>query len=170
MNIVDIVLAVIIVTGAYGGYRDGFLISIFSFVAIILGVLGGFKLMGLAMVFLGQNYKVDESVLPYLSFALVFVIIVVCVGLLGRILKSAIQKTLLGAADQVAGALFGVARVAFMLSVIIWIADSLKLKLPKDAVADSWLLPALANFGVRVTEWIGAVLPFLGDAMSASTG
>ena len=170
MNIVDIVIVLIILAGAYGGYKDGFLLSLLSFVAIILGVMGGFKLMGLAMVYLGQNYQVDSAVLPYVAFALVFIIIVVCVGLLGRIIKSAIQKSLLGTADQVVGALFGVAKVAFMLSIIVWIVDSLKLNLPKDLITNSWLLPAIASFGTKVTQWIGVVLPFLGDALLGSSG
>lgn len=170
MSIVDIVLALIILAGAFGGYKDGFLMSLISFVAIILGVLGGFKLMGLAMVFLGQNYQVDSSVLPYVAFGVVFIIIVICVGLLGRIIKSVIQKSLLGTADQVVGALFGVAKVAFMLSIIVWIIDSLKLNLPEELIANSWLLPAIASFGTKVTQWIGVFLPFLGDALSASAG
>ena len=165
MSIVDIVLALLILAGAFGGYKDGFLLSLFSFVAIILGVLGGFKLMGEAMVLLGQNYKVDASVLPYVAFALVFIIIVVCVGILGRIIKSAIQKSLLGVADQIAGALFGIAKTAFMLSVVIWIIDSLHIEFPQEWVADSWLLPFVAKFGVRMTEWISVLLPFLGDAL-----
>ena len=168
MSIVDIALAVMILAGAYGGYKDGFLLSLFSFVAIILGVLGAFKLMGEAMILLGQNYKVDASVLPYLAFALVFVIIVVCVGLMGRIIKAAIQKSLFGIADQVTGALFGIAKAAFMLSVVIWIIDSLNVKLPDELIANSWLLPAVAGFGKKMTEWIAVLLPFLGDAMSAS--
>ena len=167
MNIVDIVLAMTILAGAYGGYKDGFLLSLFSFVAIILAVLGAFKLMGQAMILIGQNYKVDASIAPYLAFAFVFVIIVVCVGLLGRIIKSAIQKSLLGVADQIAGAVFGVAKTTFMLSVIIWIIDSLNVKLP-ESIADSWLLPVIANFGKEVTRWVGVILPFLGDALSAS--
>jgi membrane protein required for colicin V production len=170
LSIVDIVIVLIILAGAYGGYKDGFLLSLLSFVAIILGVMGGFKLMGLAMVYLGQNYQVDSSVLPYVAFGLVFIIIVVCVGLLGRIIKSAIQKSLLGTADQVVGALFGVAKVVFMLSIIVWIVDSLKLNLPKELIANSWLLPAIASFGTKVTQWIGMVLPFLGDALSAPSG
>ncbi len=166
MSIVDIVLAVLILAGAYGGYKDGFLLSLFSFVAIILGVLGAFSLMGQAMIFLGQNYKIDSSVLPYLAFALVFVIIVVCVGLMGRIIKAAVQKSLLGVADQAVGALLGIAKTAFMLSAIIWIVDSLNVELPAEAVANSWLMPAIGLFGKKMTEWIAVVLPFLGDALS----
>jgi membrane protein required for colicin V production len=159
--IVDIALILLILGGAYGGYKDGFLVSLFSFVAIILGVLGGFKLMGSAMILLGQNYKVSQSILPYMAFALVFVIIAVCVGLLGRIIKAAIQKSLLGPVDQVAGALFGIVKVAFMLSIILWITDSLKLNLPKELTVGSQLYPVIADFAVEVTQWVSSVLPFL---------
>ena len=161
MSIVDIVLALIILSGAYGGYKDGFLVSLFSLTAIIVGVLGGFKLMGSAMILLGRNYKIEESILPYVAFGLVFIIIAVCVGLLGRIIKASIQKSTLGTFDQIAGALFGIAKVAFMLSIILWITDSLNLRLPTGLTANSWLQPAIANFAVKVTQWIGSILPFL---------
>jgi membrane protein required for colicin V production len=168
LSIVDIVLTLIILAGAYGGYKDGLLISLFSFIAIILGVLGGFKLMGSAMILLGQNYKVDESILPYAAFGLVFIVIVICVGLLGRLIKAAIQKSLLGPVDQIAGALFGIAKVAFMLSIILWITDSLKLRLPEELTANSWLQPAIANFAVEVTQLIGGFLPFLDDTIAGT--
>ncbi len=170
MSTIDIVLALLILAGAYGGYKDGFVVSLFSFLAILLGVLGGFKLMGLAMVFLGKNYNVDSSILPYVAFALVFVIIIIVVNLVGRIIKVAIQRSLLGVADQLAGAIFGVAKAAFMLSVVIWIIDSLKINLPEEAIANSWLLPAIADFGINMTQLIAVVLPFLSDTLTASAG
>lgn len=165
MSIVDIAIALIILAGAYIGYKDGFLVSLFSFVAIVLGVLGGFKLLGSAMILLGRNYDVEGPGLPYLAFGLVFIVISAGIGVLGRITKAAIQKSILGPADQIAGALFGIAKIAFMLSIMLWITDSLKLKLPEPLTANSWLQPAVANFAVSVTQWISAVLPFLKDAL-----
>jgi membrane protein required for colicin V production len=161
LSIVDIVLSVTILAGAIGGYKDGLLVSLFSFIAIILGVIGGFKLMGGAMVMLSNYYRVNESVLPYVAFGLVFLVITIGVGLLGRIIKASIQKTLFGPLDQFAGALFGMAKMAFMLSIVLWIIDSLKLKLPQELTADSWLQPEIASFAVKVTRAIGSFIPFL---------
>lgn len=163
MSFIDIILGLIILSGAYGGYKDGFIVSLFSLVAIILGMLGGFKLMGNAMVFLAGKYNIDEKVLPYIAFGVVFIIIVIGVNLLGRLLKTSIEKSFLGPLDQGAGALLGLVRATFMLSIILWITDSLKVKLPDEWTANSWLHPIAANFAPKVTTWIAGFLPIFRD-------
>ena len=128
MSIVDIVLGVIILMGVYSGYKDGFIVSLFSLVSILLGILFGFKLMGNFMIFLAGRYHIDEKVLPFIAFGVVFLIIVIAVNLVGRIIKAAIGKSFLGKLDQVAGALLGLLKVTFMLSIILWIARGFGLK------------------------------------------
>lgn len=159
MSRIDIVLAFIILIGAYGGYKDGFIVSLFSLFAVVLGVLGGFKLMGWAMVLLSRNYNVDEKVLPYLAFGLVFIIILICVSLVGKIIKASINKSILGAFDQGIGALLGLIKMTFMLSIMLWIADSLKFEFPKHWTADSLLLPVTTDFAQKIANWIGSFLP-----------
>jgi len=43
---IDIILVIIILFGAVGGYREGFVMTVVSLVAVILGILGGFLLLG----------------------------------------------------------------------------------------------------------------------------
>src|SRR5688572_26074438 len=99
--------------GAFTGYKEGFLVGLFSFLALVLGVLGGFKLMGWAMLFLASHFNVDEKVLPYFAFAAVFIVIVIAVRLLGSTLKASLDKTFLGRLDQFAGAILGLFKTAF---------------------------------------------------------
>ena len=163
MSIVDIILGAIILVGAFGGYKDGFIVSLFSLVGIILGMLGGFKLMGNAMVLLAGKYNFDEKVLPYIAFGVVFIVIVISVNLLGKLLKASVEKSFLGPLDQGVGALLGLVRATFILSIILWITDSLKVKFPEDWTENSWLQPMTANFAPKITTWIGRFLPFFRD-------
>ncbi|MBL0741797.1 CvpA family protein [Chryseolinea lacunae] len=163
MSIIDIVLIVFILIGAVGGYKEGFLIEMFSLVGIVLGVLGGFKLMGWAMVMLANRFNIDEKVLPYIAFGVVFVAIVVAVSLLARMLKASVNKTLLGSADQVAGAVLGMLKTTFMLSILLWIVDSLDIKFPSRYTEHSWVYPMVARVAPKVTQWIGAILPVFKD-------
>lgn len=160
MSKVDIILAVIFLIGAYSGYKDGFLMSLFSILAIILGVLGGFKLMGIAMIYLQDHFHADKSTLPYISFFVVFIIIVVVVILIGRILKSALDKTLLGTMDKSLGACLGIFKMAFLISIIIWIADSLKLSPPEAWTSESWIYPLTAKMAPSISAWVGSFIPF----------
>ncbi len=161
MSPVDIVLVIIIIVGGFVGYKDGFIVSLFSLVAIVLGVLGGFKLMGAIMVMMGRNYKVDESLLPYMAFGIAFVVITIVVGLLGKIVKAAAQIPWLGPLDPALGSLFGLARATFMVSILLWIIDSLRVKLPDHWKEDSWLQPIISDFALKITNWLSAYLPFL---------
>ncbi|MBT1700049.1 CvpA family protein [Fulvivirgaceae bacterium PWU4] len=163
MSGIDIVICVILLIGAYTGFKEGFLMELFSFLAILLGVLGGFKLMGWAMLMLGDKFNVDQKVLPYVAFAVVFIAIVIAVRLLGNLIKVSIDKTFLGRVDQVAGAILGFFKTAFLLSVILWIVDSLKVDLPLRWTADSWILPKVAGFAPVITGWIGEFFPVFKD-------
>ena len=163
MSTADIFIAVFIVIGAVAGYREGFLIELISFIAIVLGVLAGFKLMGAGMVLLQEKFNADKSTLPYISFLVIFVIVVVGVNLLGKIVKRSIDNTFLGKADQAMGAALGAFKTLFMLSIALWIADSLKWT-PKEAwTENSWLYPFTATIAPRTAEWIGGFLPVFKD-------
>lgn len=165
MKLIDIILVVFILAGAIQGYRSGFLVELFSLLGVFLGIVGGFKLMGIAMVMLESKFNIDEKVLPYIAFAVVFVVIVVVVGLLGQMIKAAVSKTLLGPADQIAGSVLGLIRAAFMASVIIWIADALHIKALDQWTEGSEVYPVLASFAPKITNWVGDMVPFFRDVL-----
>jgi membrane protein required for colicin V production len=160
---IDIALGIIILIGAYSGFKEGFLMELFSFLAVLLGVLGGFKLMGWAMILLADRFNVDQKVLPYVAFAVVFIAIVIAVRLLGNLIKVSIDKSFLGRIDQVAGAILGFFKTAFLLSVLLWILDSLRIDLPHRWTADSWVYPKVAGFAPVITGWISEFFPVFKD-------
>jgi membrane protein required for colicin V production len=165
LSVVDIILTILILAGAYSGYKDGTLTSLFSLVAVVMGLLLGFKLMGRTMVFMSNKYNVDEKILPYIAFGVVFVVIVIIVNVLGRFVKMSIDKPILGMADKTIGAGLGAVQATFMISIMIWIADSLRIKLPEAWVANAWLQPEAANFAPGVANWIGEFLPIFKDVL-----
>lgn len=165
MKLIDIILLAIILGGAFQGFRSGFVVELFSLLGVFLGVLGGFKLMGNAMVMLNSRFNIDEKVLPYVAFAVVFVVIVIVVGLLGRMIKASVSQTFLGSADQITGAVLGVIRAAFMLSVMIWIADALHFKALERWAEGSTVYPMFAGFAPKVTDWAGDLVPFFRDVL-----
>lgn len=165
MSGIDIILGVIILLGAYGGYKNGLVLEVFSLLGIVLGVLGGFKLMGTAMVLLHNKFNVDQKVLPFIAFAVVFIIIVVVVNLLGKLIHVSLGKSVLGVLDFVAGSIFGLIKTTFMLSVVLWIVNSLKFELPNNWIADATLYPLVAGFAPLLTDWIGALIPSLKDVL-----
>lgn len=133
--------------------------ELISLVAVMLGVFCGFKLMGEGMILLEEKFNVDKSTLPYLSFIFIFIIVVVLVRLLGKLVKSSIDKSFLGSLDQGMGAGLGAFRALFVLSILIWIADSLRLSPKTTWTEDSWLYPFTARLAPSVADWLGQYIP-----------
>ncbi len=163
MSYIDIALIVLLIFGAYNGYKEGFLMGLFSVLAVLLGILGGFKLMGNAMVLLDQQFNIDETVLPYIAFAVVFILVVVVVNLIGKSIRASLDEDFLGKADQSAGALLGIFKTAFMLSVGLWIIQSLKVNLPDKWTENAWLYPKLSVLAPSVAQWVSEYLPLFDD-------
>ena len=163
MSGIDIVLGLLILIGAYHGYKAGFLLELFSLIAIVLGVLAGFKFMGWAMIVLGEKVDINKNVLPYVAFAAVFVAVVIVVNLLGRLVKASVNKSFLGPVDEVGGALVGLVRTTFVFSIALWIVDSLKLAFISEWTEDSWLYPMVAGVAPKFTDWISGFFPFFKD-------
>lgn len=163
MSAIDIALVVLIIIGAIAGYREGFLMELFSFCAIVLGVIGAFKLLGWAILLINDNFDVDKKALPYIAFAVVFVVIVIVVRLIGNMIKLSIDKSFLGRVDQIAGAGLGLLKMAFILSVLFWLANSFHYDLPTRYTDGSWLMPRVAGFAPQVGSWLSEIFPVFED-------
>jgi len=112
------------------------------------------------MIYLQNHFHADKATLPYIAFVVVFILIVIVVTLIGRMFKHSIDKSFLGSMDKAMGASLGIFKTAFMLSILIWIADSLKFSLPEDWTEGAWLYPFTAGIAPKVSVWIGGFVPF----------
>lgn len=160
MSKIDIALVVIILIGAYQGYKDGFLMGLFSLLALVLGVFVAFKLMGAGMHILQEEFNADETVLPYLAFIIIFVLVVILVTWLGRRIRGSIDKTFLGRVDEIMGAVLGAVKTMFIASVLLWIADSLKYSPKAEWTEGSWLYPFTAHLAPELGGWLAQFIPF----------
>ena len=93
------------------------------------------------------------------TFIIIFIIIVILVRLLGKLVKNSIDKSFLGTLDQSMGGLLGVFKTLFMLSIVIWIMDSLRVAPKAEWTEDSWLYPFTAHLAPRTADWIGGFIP-----------
>ncbi len=160
MSKADIGIAIILAIGAFLGFKRGFLMELVFLLAIVLGIFVGFKLMGWGVTYLAEHFHADTAVLPYLSFILIFIIVMVLVLFLGKRFKNSLDKTFLGRIDAVAGAGLGVIKYAFSLSVAIWLIESIHISLPSTWTEQSTLYPLVAKVAPAVSSFFGDFLPF----------
>lgn len=160
MSKVDIAILIFVAFGAWGGYKEGFLMEVISLFGIVLGIFLGFKMMGEGMMLLDEKFNIDKNTLPYISFIVIFLVVVLLVRLLGSLVKNSVDKSFLGSVDQALGAGLGMVRTLFMISVMLWILDSLKLTPRDEWVEGSWLYPFTAHLAPTVADWAGQFIPF----------
>jgi membrane protein required for colicin V production len=157
---IDIVILLLLALGAYLGYKRGFLMTLFFLLALVLGIFLAFKLMGEGMILLHTHFNADQSFLPYLAFIIIFILVIILVVFVGRRIKNSVDQTFLGKVDALAGAALGAIKYAFCLSVVIWLAESLKIQLPENWVAGSTLYPITAKVAERTSGFLGQFIPF----------
>jgi uncharacterized membrane protein required for colicin V production len=78
----------------------------------------------------------------------------------GRQIKNSLDNTFLGKVDAAAGALLGVVKYVFCLSVIFWLSDSLRLTLPEDWVKGSYLYPVTVKAAQKMSAYLSQFIPF----------
>lgn len=163
MSTLDLVLLIPLIIGAYSGFKEGFLHELFSIIAFIIGLLAAFKLFHWGVDLLRDNFDLEGAWLPLISFAGIFILVVVLTRVLGKVLTKIVHATPLGAVDKLAGALLSVLKWGLGISVILWVLDTFGFQLPQDWVEGSLLYPYLRPVSEMLMEWIGIILPFAND-------
>lgn len=163
MSTLDIILLIPLIYGAYRGFRKGFLLEVIAILAFIFAIIGGFKLLHLGMDFLNEYFNISGALLPYVAFILIFILIILLINLLGKLLKKVLDLTLLGAVDNMAGAILSVIKWAFGLSIVLWLSTTFGLYLPEEWTVGSFLYPYILPFAPEAVGFFTGVVPFAHD-------
>lgn len=160
MKIIDIVIALLLLLGAYQGYKKGLLVEIISLLAFIIAVVSAFKLMHDGIHFLTPYLKEYSRILPFSAFIFIFLIVFISIQLLGRLLKKTISYSLLGKFDSYAGGVFGLISSAFALSLIIWLVNISSIDVPSHVIKEAYIYEFLTLFAPRMISMVSHVIPF----------
>ncbi len=109
---------------------NGFFVEITSLVALALGVYGAIHFSYFAADFLKDKVAWTENYVQIVAFACTFVIIVVLISLIGKLLTKIADVAALGILNKVAGAAFGVMKLALIISIILIVFSKLNRTLP----------------------------------------
>lgn len=129
MNYVDIVLGAILAFGVYRGFTRGFVISVFGALALFAGIYGGIHFSDYVAEWLTDSFDLTAEWIPFASFLLTFLAIIIAIHLLGKAITQALKMAMLGLVNKLAGAFFGLFKMALIVSVSLLILHPLNLKL-----------------------------------------
>ena len=98
--IVDILAAVCLGLAIFKGISKGFVVALCSLVAWVIGLAAALKLSAVVAIYLERNTGITGQWLPFASFLIVFVIVVLVVRLLAAAVEKALQAAMLGWANR----------------------------------------------------------------------
>ena len=169
MNVVDIIFILILALAGYRGYQTGFLISLISIFAFVVATISAFMLLHWGVQILDDLIDGFSGILPYLAFVIIFVGVAILINVIGKILKQAIDLTMLGSFDNLGGAIIGVLKWIFGLSLLIWLTDYLGFEVPAEWKQGSIMFAKLEPVAPFIIEGCSEYLPFLKSIFESIT-
>lgn len=156
--LIDIIFAFLILAAIYKGYTKGFIIAIFSLLALIIGLTAAVKFSEIVAGYLGNSVNVSEKWLPFISFILVFLIVVMLIRLGAKMLEKTIQLAMMGWLNRLGGIVFYALIYIMTLSVLLFYATQLNIVKP-DTMNESNTYDFIAPMGPWVIEGFGKLVP-----------
>ncbi len=163
--IIDIIFAIVILLAVLKGFQKGLIVAVFSFVAIIVGLAAAMKLSTLASTYISKAINISSQWLPVISFAVVFIGVVLLIRLGANAVEKAVQIVLLGWVNRLGGIIFYAAIYTIIYSVLLFYAVQMQLVKPEtinQSISYSFVQP----WGPKAISTIGVVVPFFKDMFS----
>lgn len=132
MEPVDIIILILIALGAYEGYKKGLLLSMVGLVGFVLAIALGVYFMDPLSKYLAQHLDDLTFAFPIMAFLIVFLLTLLIVGIAGWVMKRVMDMVLLGGLDSIAGAILGIVKAGFFLSLFMWLSIQFDLKMPRE--------------------------------------
>ena len=123
VNLLDIVIAILLLLGAIRGFQKGFFHEVATFLGLVAGVV--VAIVSARMVGDATEHLFDWNVeiVKAVVFVVMFIIILTIVQLLGSLLTSLFRALMLGFINKLAGFAVGALKWALLLSIFFMIID-----------------------------------------------
>ncbi len=163
MVAMDLVYIGLLILGAFKGFKKGLILEVFSILALVLAVIGAFKLLDEGIIWLTRSFGKPHPFIPFLSFIMIFIAIILGVNVIGRLTKGLVNLAFLGWIDQVFGSVLGIVKWTFGISLVLWLMHSFLPDLSTRLSNESEIYPYLMPFCTKVFHFLKSLFPFLDD-------
>ena len=153
MNYIDIILCVPLLWGLYKGFTKGLIIEAASIIALGLAVWGGIKFSDFLTGYIHAHFIWDTKYLPVISFAIIFLGILIGVYAIAILLERLIKAVSLGFVNKLAGGVFGMLKFGLILSVIILVLNAIEKNIH--------IIPAEAKQKSLLYKPVGKIVPLI---------
>lgn len=160
--LIDILFAILMVLAIFKGYKRGLVVGLFSLVAVVIGLAAAMKLSTVAAGYIGQAIKVSDQWMPIISFAIVFIIVVLLIRLGANLIEKTVEIAMLGWLNKIGGIVLYAVIYIIVFSVLLFYAGQMKL-LKTATIEQSVTYSFVQPWGPKAINGIGAIVPIFRD-------
>ena len=91
MNFLDILILIPILYGAYKGFKHGFVIELFTLLAILVGIYVGIHFSDYTANWLKSSLEIDSEYLPVIAFTFTFLIVGAMIFFAGKMIETRVR-------------------------------------------------------------------------------
>lgn len=153
--------------GTFSGYRKGLFIGLLSIVAFFIAIIFSFRFMHWGAEVLSRNVESLTFMLPFVAFIIIFLIVTVSLRIIAFAIKKAMDLTILGSFDNFAGAILGLFKWAFMISLLLWVAHSFDFNVPKEITEDSVVYPMVTPIAPAAVAFLDSYTPIIEQSVNS---
>lgn len=123
MNWLDVLLVLPLLFGLIRGLMRGLISEIIAIVVVILGVLGARFGAPAFSAWLLAQFAWPQGVCDVVAYILLFLAIAIVLAIVAKLLNKFMKAIHLGWANRLAGGLFGTAKYALIVLVVVFAMD-----------------------------------------------
>jgi membrane protein required for colicin V production len=160
--VLDLLFAITMVLALVKGYRRGLIVGLFSLVAVIIGLAAAMKLSVVAAAYIGSAVKISDQWLPVVSFAVVFIAVVLLIRLGANAIEKLVEVALMGWINKLGGILLYAVIYTLVFSVLLFYAEKVHILKP-DTISQSVTYSFVQPWAPKAINGVGSVIPVFKD-------
>ena len=149
----DWIYILLLISAIYKGYKNGAIVTLFSFLSIFIGIILAIKFSTNIQHYISQHWQSNSSWLPKISFFIVFIGSIILVNIAARLLKKTIKMLLLGWFDSLFGIIVTICYFTLVFSIFVYFFN-LNSWIPNNWVQSSTCGKYLIPIGKWSLLWV----------------
>jgi membrane protein required for colicin V production len=123
MNFLDIIILIPLVIFILKGLKKGLVIEIVSLIALFFGILAGIYLSDFVAAWLVKYWALNASYTYGVAFIMIFVAVIILMRIIAKTIEKFLDLTALGFFNKILGAVFGLLKVLFLISLVFYVIN-----------------------------------------------
>jgi membrane protein required for colicin V production len=148
MEILDLIILMPLIYGAYKGYKRGFIMSLFLLLAVVVGLYAAFHFTDLIVSYGKEHFAWKSSYIAPVTFLSLFLVVGAGIYFGGKVLESVIKLAKLSILNSFAVALLGLLQWTYFVGSLLLMMISFDQKesiISKETKQHSLILPAMTT-------------------------